>query len=150
MPYHRQLRIKENGKPILKPTKEEIIERRIKHLQKYQRKLLKCSYEELPKIVMGLFAYILRKELITTPAYIKEMINAFIIGIINAYKNGYDIKESKRIKERMLLDFIYKYPKLPNPNKELNKTIRNNTIDEIITLNKNPLKKYTSWDYKSK
>jgi len=150
MSYHRQLKIKENGKPILKPTKEEIIERRIKHLQKYQRKLLKCSYEELPKIVMGLFAYILKKELITNPVYIKEMINAFIIGIINAYKNGYDIKESKRIKEIMLLDFIGKYPKLSNPNKELHTTIRNNTIDEITILNKNPLKKYTTWDYKSK
>lgn len=149
MAYHRQLKIKENGKTIINPTKDEVIERKIKHLQKYQRRIIGCSYFELPKIVMGLFTYVIKKELIN-PIYIKEIINAFIISTINAYRNGYDIRESKIIKDRMLLDFIFKYPKLPNPNNELNKTIRNNTIDEIITLNKNPLKKYTSWDYKNK
>lgn len=150
MAYHRQLRIKENGKSIIKPTKEESIERKIKHLQRYQKKLIECSYAELPQIVMKLIAYVIKKELLRNPIYIKEMINAFIVGTINAYKNDYDIKASRTIKEMVLLDNFIKHPKLKNPCNEIDKTIRNNTIDEIMVLSKNHLKKYKSWDYKSK
>lgn len=144
MPYHRQLKIKENGKPILKPTNEEIIERKIKNLQKYQRKLIKCSYEELPKLLEKLLIYIIKKEIVKNPEYIKEQANSFITSIINSYKNDYNPQERTIIINNILS--LYAEAKQGTENT----LIEYNTLKEMKVLSKNPLKIYTNWDYKFK
>lgn len=143
MKKYKQLKIKENGRVIFKPTPKK--ENRIKVLQRYQKKLLD-SNDDLPVIAQKIFSYVINKEIVSETSFIKEDLNALLTTIINAYREDYSPVLTKRIKGQVLYDYIEAYD-MQFEGKE--NIYRINTIKEIQLLHKNPYRKYKKIDYKN-
>lgn len=142
MAYHRQLKIKENGKPILLPTEKETNDRKIKVLQRYQ-KLILSNYDkkELSEIITKLFGYLIK---ILPINFIKLVLNHLLTIIINSYKfNGNPMNFLCKISE-FSNNYIKKNLNIIN----LKDSIIRNLILQIFYLYNNPNKTYNSWDYK--
>ena len=63
MAYHRQIKIKTDGKFWLPPSETEIKRRRIKHLQKYKKKILAAELTDLPQIINNMYSYVIKRAI---------------------------------------------------------------------------------------
>jgi|GEM_PF-6736108 len=142
MKKYKQLKIKENGRVIFKPTPKK--ENRIKVLQRYQKKLLD-SNNDLPVIAQKIFSYVINKEIVSETSFIKEELNALLTTIINAYRDDYSPMLTTRIKGQVLYNYIDTYYKQFEGNEDI---YRINTNKEIKLLHKNSYCKYNKLDYK--
>lgn len=60
----------------------------IKYINRYKNQISKADNQELPQLVGSLYAYLLKKSVITDCTFIKENLSYQITQIINCYKTS--------------------------------------------------------------
>ena len=60
----------------------------IKYINRYKNQISKADNQELPQLVERLYAYLLKKSVITDCKFIKENLSYQITQIINCYKTN--------------------------------------------------------------
>lgn len=133
---------------------EQLKINKIKHLQRYQKKLLNANSEELLILINKLYKYLFKKSFIDVKDFIKVQINSQLTTIINSTRYNYSPMNAETLKH-LAFDFcVQKYSKTPQLMYHTAKvnSIDNNAFDttlkEMNNLNKSPLKRYNFNDYK--
>lgn len=127
---YRQLKLKGTLKPYKHKeqlTKKDIKNNKIKHLQRYQGKILKSEIENLPALASDLYSYLIKKSIITDERFIKNELITQINMIIDAYKHTYNPMECREIEKELL--------------KQLTKNYDKNTIRDKINETSSKLRK---------
>lgn len=107
MAYHRQIKIKTDGKFWLPPSETEIKRRRIKHLQKYKKKILAAELTDLPQIINNMYSYVIKRAIFENEEFLKEELIEQIDLIIDSYKNSYSPMDYRKIKTHLLNCKVY-------------------------------------------
>lgn len=103
MVYKRQIPLKIDGKYVNPPSEYEVKRRKIKHLQRYQKKIKTANIEDLPKLAFDLYSYLIKKSILLDNEYIRQELNAQLINIISSYKFDYS-----PLKQQEIIDGILK------------------------------------------
>lgn len=146
MVYHRQTKLKINGKQLIPISKYEFKRRKIKHLQRYINKFQESDNENLLKLINQFYSYLLRKSIITDTEFIKNEILLQIDAIIDAYRNDYDPSEFHKIKNKLALVNKEHYGYFFTNKRDKAERIRN--LSEFTKSNFYAAKHYIFSDYK--
>jgi len=106
MAYHRQTRLKIDGKSFVVPSDKEVKRRRIKHLQKYEKQIKSAELNNLPQIVNNLYSYLIKKNILEDQEFIKNELLIQISILIDAYKYSYSPSECQEIRSQLLYGMI--------------------------------------------